>query len=103
MAAVVLARYVGPRLQHHIEDRIERWLGLELNRDKTKILDLTQEINAHLRGWANYFQHGYPCHTFRQVDSFTRERLAREAKRRSQRGYKLPKGRSYYAPLSTLL
>ena len=159
---VVLARYIGPRLQQHIEDRIERWLGLELNRDKTKVLDLTQEgqtldflgysfrydrdrkgrpfrywnlfpsrramqrerqalremtgprhcfkplpdliqeINAHLRGWANYFQLGYPRHAFRQVNSFTRERLTRHAKRRSQRGYKLPEGRSFYAHFAHL-
>jgi RNA-directed DNA polymerase len=159
---VVLARYIGPRLQQHIEDRIERWLGLELNREKSKVLDLTQtgqtldflgysfrydrdrkgrpfrywnlfpsrramqrerqalremtgprhcfkplpdliqEINAHLRGWANYFQLGYPRHAFRQVNSFTRERLTRHAKRRSQRGYKLPEGRSYYAHFAHL-
>jgi RNA-directed DNA polymerase len=159
---VVLARYIGPRLQQHIEDRIEKWLGLELNRDKTKVLDLTQpgqtldflgysfrydrdrkgrpfrywnlfpsrramqrerqalremtgprhcfkplpnliqEINAHLRGWANYFALGYPRHAFRQVNSFTRERLTRHAKRRSQRGYKLPDGRSFYAHFAHL-
>jgi RNA-directed DNA polymerase len=159
---VVLARYIGPRLQQHIEDRIERWLGLELNRDKTKVLDLTQagqtldflgysfrydrdrkgrpfrywnlypsrramqrerqalremtgprhcfkplpdliqEINAHLRGWANYFQLGYPRHAFRQVNSFTRARLTRHAKRRSQRGFKLPEGKSFYAHFAHL-
>ena len=37
---VVLARYQGTRVQRYIEERIESWLGLEINRDKTKIVDL---------------------------------------------------------------
>jgi RNA-directed DNA polymerase len=39
---VVLARYVSPRLQHFIEGKLEGWLGLQLNREKTRILDLRQ-------------------------------------------------------------
>jgi RNA-directed DNA polymerase len=37
---MVLARYQGSRLAGFIEDKIESWLGLELNRDKTKVVDL---------------------------------------------------------------
>lgn len=37
---VVLARYQSKRLQTYIEDKIESWLGLELNREKTKVTDL---------------------------------------------------------------
>ena len=39
---VVLARYISPRLQHFIEDKLEGWLGLQINRDKTRTLDLRQ-------------------------------------------------------------
>ncbi len=39
---MVLARYQGSRLAHFIEAKIESWLGLELNRDKTKVVDLRQ-------------------------------------------------------------
>ena len=39
----VLARYQGPRLQGWIEDKIEKWLGLEINRDKTRVVDLREE------------------------------------------------------------
>src|ERR1019366_7341635 len=40
---VVLARYQGPRLQGWIEAKIETWLGLEINRDKTRVVDLREE------------------------------------------------------------
>ena len=37
---VVLARYISPQLQRHIEGKLEGWLGLQLNREKTRILNL---------------------------------------------------------------
>jgi RNA-directed DNA polymerase len=37
---VVLARHTGGRMCDFIESKIETWLGLELNRDKTKVVDL---------------------------------------------------------------
>ena len=40
---VVLARYQGPRLQGWIEEKIEQWLGLEINREKTRVVDLREE------------------------------------------------------------
>ena len=39
---VVLARYVSPRLRNWIEGKLEGWLGLQINRDKTRVLDLRQ-------------------------------------------------------------
>jgi len=39
---VVLARYQGPRLRGWIEEKIENWLGLEINRDKTRVVDLRE-------------------------------------------------------------
>jgi RNA-directed DNA polymerase len=40
---VVLARYQGPKLQKFIEEKLETWLGLEINREKTRVVDLKQE------------------------------------------------------------
>lgn len=37
---VILAKYQSQRLQTFVEDKIEGWLGLELNREKTKVVDL---------------------------------------------------------------
>jgi RNA-directed DNA polymerase len=39
---VVLARYVSGRLRDWIEGKLEGWLGLQINREKTRVLDLRQ-------------------------------------------------------------
>ncbi len=41
---VVLApRYVGPELNRFIEDKLENWLGLEINREKTRVVNLKEK------------------------------------------------------------
>lgn len=40
---VVMARYQGDRLKGWIENRLEGWLGLVINRDKTRTLRLKEE------------------------------------------------------------
>lgn len=42
---VVMAKYQGPQLRDFVESKIESWLGLGLNRDKTKIVDLSEPGN----------------------------------------------------------
>jgi len=54
---VVLARYQGKQLRDYIEDKIERWLGLEINREKTRMINMREESLDFL---------GY---TFRYVNS----------------------------------
>ena len=39
---VVLARYISPKLRNWIEGKLEGWLGLQINREKTRVLDLRQ-------------------------------------------------------------
>lgn len=40
---VVMARYIDSRITNWIEAKVEGWLGLEINRDKTRIVDLKAE------------------------------------------------------------
>jgi RNA-directed DNA polymerase len=40
---VVLARYQGSRLMGWIESTLEDWLGLEINREKTRVVNLKEE------------------------------------------------------------
>ncbi len=40
---VILARFAGTRLEDFVADVLEDWLGLELNRNKTKVVDLKRK------------------------------------------------------------
>jgi RNA-directed DNA polymerase len=153
---VVLARYQGGKLSGWIESKLEGWMGLEINRDKTRVVDLRQpgeklnflgymfryerdrkgrpqcylnvtiaekalkrerqklherisnercfvplpklieELNVHLKGWANYFSYGYPRKGFRQINRYVRQRLTQHVRRRSQRPFRPGEGVSYY-------
>jgi RNA-directed DNA polymerase len=39
---VIMARYISPQLRNWIEGKLEGWLDLQINRDKTRIVDLKQ-------------------------------------------------------------
>jgi RNA-directed DNA polymerase len=153
---VVLARYQGEKLSGWIELKLEDWMGLEINRDKTRVINLKQEgekldflgytfryerdrrgrghrylnvtisekalkrerqrlkemiskercfvplpqlieeLNGHLRSWANYFSYGYPRKGSRQINAYVRDRLTQHVRRRSQRPFRPPEGVSYY-------
>ena len=58
--------------------------------------ELIEELNRHLRGWANYFSYGYPRKGVRQINSYVRQRLTQHMRRRSQRPFRPPQGVSYY-------
>ena len=60
---------------------------------------LIYQINEHLAGWGNYFKKGYCRQAFRDINAYVQERLIRHLKRRSQRAYRIPEGRSGYQPL----
>ena len=160
---VVMARYQGERLTGWIESKIEGWMGLVINREKTRVVDLCDkgesldflgftfrfdrslyahwnkpylnvfpskksvarerdklreltarrrgsmpiplmvaDLNRHLNGWANYFEHGYPRKVFREINGFVQRRLYAHLRRRSQRPFRCPEGRSFHEHLKRL-
>lgn len=159
---VVMARFQGDRITNWMDATIEGWMGLKINREKTRVVnlktegasldflglcfrydrdikgrehrylnimpsvksmarereklrtmtsakmcfiptrDLIEETNRHLKGWANYFRYGYPRKSFREINSYVRERLTRHLQRRSQRACRLPENMSYYGLLKKL-
>jgi RNA-directed DNA polymerase len=40
---VVLARYQSPQLRAYIEEKLEAWMGLEINREKTRVVQLREK------------------------------------------------------------
>jgi RNA-directed DNA polymerase len=157
---VVLARYQSERLRQYIEDKLEKWLGLELNREKTRIVDVKKQsldflgysfcyvnsrwypgtkvlsmrpsskavqrqkdalreltgarmrmtpvteligtINRQLRGWGNYFGHGYWKDAFHEINLHVQIRLRQHLRNRSQRRYRVPAGHTLYQHLQQL-
>ena len=159
---VVLAGFQSRRIGEYIEAKIETWMGLELNRDKTKVINLRQpgssmdflgytfrydldlkgrgwrylnvtpshkalnarreairrtvsrrhshvpvtelidRVNRQQRGWANYFSFGYPRKAMRQINWYVLVRMIGHLRRRSQRPFRPPKGRSHYRHLKQL-
>lgn len=157
---VVLARYQSERLRQYIEDKLEKWLGLELNREKTRIVDVKKEsldflgytfchvnsrwypgtkvlsmrpstkavqrqkdalreltgphmstvpvteligtINRQLRGWGNYFGHGYWKDAFHEINLHVQIRLRQHLRQKSQRRYRVPAGQTLYQHLQQL-
>lgn len=159
---VIVSRYTGERLTSWIESKIEGWMGLEINREKTRVVDVGQpgekldflgfsfrfdrdlkgrpkrylnvfpskkaitrererlremtdchqcfkplsvligDLNKQLTGWKNYFSFGYPRKAFRDVNYYVRCRLAGHLRRKSQRPFHPPEGKSLYKHLSDL-
>jgi RNA-directed DNA polymerase len=157
---VVLARHQSQRLRQHIEDKLEKWLELELNREKTRIVNVREEsldflgytfryvnsrlypgtkvlsmrpsakavqrqkdalrwltsaamrtvpvteligrINRQLRGWGNYFGHGYWKDAFHEITGHVQVRLAVHLRNKSQRRYRVPEGQTLYQHLQAL-
>jgi RNA-directed DNA polymerase len=64
--------------------------------------ELIGRLNRLLRGWKNYFRHGYSRMAFRDANWFVLLRLRGHLQRRSQRSFRVPEGQSLYAHLQTL-
>ena len=159
---VALAKQMGSETIEFIESRLEEKFQLEINREKTRVLDLREEgaslnflgytfrwdrdlkgrarkylnvfpsnkavqrereklhemtdshqcfkpipvlieeLNRHLKGWANYFSFGYPVSVYCEIDRYVRDRLIQHLQRRSQRPYQPPQGEDWGKHLAQL-
>jgi RNA-directed DNA polymerase len=108
------------RYDRDLHGRGHRYLNVipstkSLGRARDKIRELTSsqrcfmpitamigDVNRWTRGWAGYFSHGYPRTAYHHLNGFLVERLTWHLQRRSQRPFRPPEGRSYYAHLQTL-
>jgi RNA-directed DNA polymerase len=157
---VVLARHQSKQLRDYIETKLEKWLGLEINREKTRVInvkeesldflgytfcyvnsrlypgtqllsmrpskksvqrqkdalreltdvrrrtvplpDLIRTINRQLRGWSNYFDHGYWNNAFNEINNHVLQRLHIHLRGKSQRPYRIPEDQTLYQHLQKL-
>jgi RNA-directed DNA polymerase len=58
---VVMARYQGPQLVKWVEKKLEDWLGLKINRTKTRIVNLNEE-GTHLDFLGYQFRYDRDLH-----------------------------------------
>ena len=66
------------------------------------VTQMIRQINQWSTGWTNYFGYGYPRVAFRAMHSFIVKRLTNHLRRRSQRAYCPPVGKSFYAHVHDL-
>ena len=66
------------------------------------IVEMIDDVNSFLSSWSRYFSKGYPRKVFRDINQYTRMRLTKHLRRRSQRGCHPPKDVSCYAHLQQL-
>ncbi len=66
------------------------------------VVEMIAEINVWQRGWTNYFNCGYPRVAFRAIHSYIVAKLTTHLQRRSQRAYRPPAGKSFYAHVHDL-
>jgi RNA-directed DNA polymerase len=158
---VIMAKFIGDDIQKWVEGVLETRMGLELNREKTRVVNLRKKesldflgftfwyapdlkgrgseylrlepskkaiakerealrqktsasrcfvpvpvliagLNRHLGGWKNYFNYGHPRKAMRTINTFVRSRLVRHLRRRSQRPYRPPEGKTFYRHFTDL-
>ncbi len=48
---VILAKYQGEKLQQFVEEKLESWLGLEINQEKTTVVDVSKGDTFNFLGY----------------------------------------------------
>ncbi len=98
---VVLARYVGPKLRGFMEEKLESWMGLEINREKTRVIDLKQKgANLDFLGFTFRYE---PDH-FGHGGSYLRMEPSKKAvKRERAKLHELTSGPARSTPIPALI
>jgi RNA-directed DNA polymerase len=98
---VVMARYQGTRLQSFIEGKLEGWLGLEINREKTRIVKL-EEAGASLNFLGYTFR--YDRDQFGRAHRYLNVMPAKQAiKRERAKLHEMTNHRRCFVPLPVLI
>ena len=98
---VVLARYQGSELIGFIEMKLETWLGLEINRDKTRVVELKEE-GASLNFLGFTFRHDRDLYG-RQRKYLNVSPSEAALKRERAKLHAMTDGHQCFKPLPTLI
>lgn len=60
------------------------------------------QVSSWLHSWARYYNHGYPRRAYNKLNWYCYQRLVQHLRRRSQRSFRFPKGRSKSAHLKLM-
>jgi RNA-directed DNA polymerase len=98
---VVLARYQSPKLVGFIETKLESWMGLEINREKTRVVNLKQEeANLDFLG----FTFRYVPSRYRPGDRYLNlAPSAKSLKREREQLKQMTSGRQSHWPIPMLI
>jgi RNA-directed DNA polymerase len=98
---VVLARYLSTKLSGFIEEKLESWMGLEINREKTRVIDLKQKgVKLDFLGFTFRYE---PDH-FGHGDSYLRVEPSQKAvKRERAKLHELTSGKARHLPIPVLI
>lgn len=159
---VVMTKQCSEKVVSFIKEKLEQWLGLQINPEKTRIVQvapgqdsldflgftfryekskykkrqhflricpskkamqnarnqikeltshklgfigidqLMNRINQFTRGWTNYFRLGHPGKAFNEIGGYIGEKIIKHLERRSQKGYKPPKGDKWHHHLQKM-
>lgn len=62
---------------------------------RVKVEDFLPRLNLYLDGWGRYFSKGYPSKEFGKLNHYVRYTVRKELMRKSQRGYKIGKDKTW--------
>jgi len=63
---------------------------------REKIEEFIPRLNLYLDGWGRYFSKGYPSKEFGKLNQYVRYTVRKQLMRKSQRGYKIGKDKTWY-------
>lgn len=99
---VIMARYVGNRITGWVEQTVEGWLGLTINRTKTRVIVLTPEGDASLDFLGYTFQYEWG-HTDRKRRFLTASPSVKAVAHRKAKLREMTSHRQSHVPLADLV
>lgn len=99
---VIMARYVGPQITDWVERTVEGWLGLTINRSKTRVVSLTRRSGESLDFVGYTFRYDWDRfgRRFRYLTAVPSEKALA---RRKERVRELTGPKQCYVPIGTLI